>query len=130
MKIKCFYYDGDLRFPWSNIIDEGKKYDINYSRYLLNLLIYTNDRIEYLLENIEKVQKREEKVFERLIEIPDIYIYIYKEKTLFEHNEEYCEDWDCPTIVVKKALEGWRKFLEMPKDKDTVYEFEIPDSDL
>ncbi|MCI7223113.1 MULTISPECIES: hypothetical protein [Fusobacterium] len=129
MKIKCFYYDEDLRLPWANIIDI-QNYNINYAKYLFNFIIHTNDRIEYLLENIEKIQKREEKLFERLVEIPDIYIYIYLEKTLFEHNQEHWEEWECPTIVVKKALEGWKKFLEMPRDKNTVYEFEIPDSDL
>lgn len=130
MKIKCFYYDGDLRFPWSSIIDEEKKYDINYSRYLLGFLIHTNDSIKYLLKNIEKVIGGEEEVFERLIEMPDTYVYIYKEKALFEHNQEYWEEWECPTSVVKQALEGWKKFLELPKDKDTVYEFEISDLDL
>lgn len=131
MKIKCFYdmlYSGRYE-PYAEIINQ-EKYNINYSRYLLSFLIYTNDRIEYLLKNIDKVMRERKKVFERLIEMPDTYIYIYKEKSLFEHNQEYWEEWECPTKVVIQALEGWQKFLEMPENKDTVYEFEIPDSDL
>ena len=134
MKIRCFYkilemIDSDLFLTCAKIINE-ENYNINYSRYLLGFLIYTTDSIKYLLENIEKVIEGEEEVFERLIEMPDTYVYIYKEKALFEHNREYWEEWECPTLVVKQALEGWKKFLELPKDKDTVYEFEISDLDL
>lgn len=76
MKIKCFYYDGDLHSPWSNIIDEGKKYDINYSRYLLNFLLYTSlGGIKSAIEDIKKIEKSEMKVSEGMIVIPDIYIY-------------------------------------------------------
>lgn len=130
MKIKCFYYDGDLRFPTARIMHH-ERYNINYSRYLLNYLIFTSlGGVKFGLDNIKKIEKDEKEVLEGTVVIPDIYIYIYKEKSLFEHNQEYWEEWECPTIVVKKALEGWKKFLEMPRDKDTVYEFEIPDSDL
>lgn len=76
MKIKCFYYDGDLMFPWSRIINR-EKYDINYSKYLLALITFiSKNETTFIIENIKKVEKKEIEVFERLIELPDIYIYI------------------------------------------------------
>ncbi|MCI7223118.1 MAG: hypothetical protein SPJ84_04520 [Fusobacterium gastrosuis] len=135
MKIKCYYrtyniYSDNLE-AYADIIDI-QNYNINYAKYLFNFIkdIKTLETIEYISINIEKIEFKEIEEFSFNVDIPDIYVYIYIEKTLFEHNLGWNDDWECPTIVVKKALEGWKKFLEMPREKDTVYKFEIPDSDL
>lgn len=128
MKILCFYND---YFEKDCEIKNQEKYNILHSRYLLNLIFWSDkDDIDYFLESIEEVEKGKKEVFEIGLVIPDIYIYIYKEKVLFEHNLGWYANWECQLKIVKEALRGWKKFLEMPKEKDTVYEFEINDLDL
>lgn len=128
MKVRCYYYKGDFNFTALDIID-SYKYDADYLKnygYVLNFLTFSSlETTVDMIEDIEKIEKNEMEVSGGVVDGPEIYIYIYKEKTIFEDTFGYHDDLEWPTSAVKQALEGWRTFLEMPKEKDTVYEYEI-----
>ena len=119
MKIIFNYkvYNGVIDHPDANILD-AERYNIFYSKYFANTVRFLEllESVNYFLDNIKAVENGEKEVFESQIIIPDIYIYIYKDVVKFEQNQGYWEDWECPTIELKKALIAWKKFLELPKD--------------
>jgi hypothetical protein len=55
-------------------------------------------------------------------------------KVIFEHTIfGECPDWplwSCTLAQYKAALQGWRKFIEMPKSIDTQLIIELPDDAL
>jgi len=86
--------------------------------------------VDVVLQDIEKLERCE-------IEIaswggdPGFEQTITREGVTFENGTfGECPEWplwSCPLAHYKAALQGWRKFLDMPKSVDSELIVELPD---
>ena len=114
--MKVIFSYNSLMWPDAKIKD-AERYSIFYSKYFTNVISFSSLRGTIsILEDIRKLENNEIEVSESGTIMFDIAIYIYKDVVKFEQNEGYWEDWECPTIELKKALIRWKKFIALPKD--------------
>ena len=130
MKMKC-YYDldeyGKLWGGYCSIVD-AERYDKYYSLYLMNTInAATKEGAEKTIETIRQVENGEIESFDDAIEIFEFLIT--KDKVHFEYfwESDDWKDWDCELEEFKRALVGWRKFLEMPRDINSYLEVKLND---
>lgn len=128
MKIKYYYHIGKDKKLWGGYcsIINGEKYNIGYSVYLTRLLIEIHfEGGEELMREIEKIERGEKEYYDNAAET--LEYFIYKDRVDFKCWWGDYEDWSCPIEEFKKALLGWMKFLEMPRDINSYLEVKIND---
>ena len=128
MKMKYYYHiskNGELWGEFCSIVD-GEKYNIGYSIFLSRELIEIKlEGIDYLLEEIEKINNGEKECVESYGETLDFFIF--KDRVDFTDWFKDYDDWSCTIEEFTKALLGKKKFLEMPRDINSYLEIEIND---
>ena len=128
MKMKYYYHiskNGELWGEFCSIVD-GEKYNIGYSIFLSRELIEIKlEGIDYLLEEIEKINNGEKECVESYGETLDFFIF--KDRVDFIDWFGDYDDWSCTTEEFLKALLGKKEFLKMPRDINSYLEVEIND---
>ena len=115
----------------SVVIDAPKE---GFEKYLLSALDtdFNQNReglADRVLEAIEKLERREILSYETG---GNGFCHSFSDgKVTFEHSVfGECPDWplwSCSLSQYKSALQGWRKFIEMPKSIDTELIVDLPD---
>jgi len=128
MKMKYYYHiskNGELWGEFCSIVD-GEKYNIGYSIFLSRELIEIKlEGIDYLLEEIEKINNGEKEYVESYGETLDFFIF--KNRVDFIDWFGDYDDWSCTIEEFTRALLGKKKFLEMPRNINSYLEIEIND---
>ena len=128
MKMKYYYHiskNGELWGEFCSIVD-GEKYNIGYSIFLSRELIEIKlEGIDYLLEEIEKINNGEKECVESYGETLDFFIF--KDRVDFTDWFKDYDNWSCTIEEFTKALLGKKKFLEMPRNINSYLEIEIND---
>ena len=146
MKVQFFYYwlrgqelSGNDYYMLSAalLIDAPEVITNSFNKYLLSALDtdYNQNRqgqADEVLADIEKLEKGDIDSYETGGN--GFCHSLTREKVTFEHSIfGECPDWplwSCTLAQYKAALQGWRKFIEMPKSIDTQLIIELPDDTL
>ena len=145
MKVQFFYYwlrgqelSGNDYYMLSAalLIDAPEAITNSFNKYLLSALDtdYTTHP-EWCVQVLAEIDQ---------LERGEIASYVWDgqgfqhqmtiSKVTFEHSIfGECPDWplwSCTLAQYKAALQGWRKFIEMPKSIDTQLIIELPDDTL
>ena len=136
MKLKYFYTDGGQNpnigqvFQRRKIIEGDNKEIERYQRYLANTLSFiapTKNDCDWVLECIEKIEKR----IEDKIEIEGTDTDFIIDSSGVQININVNDDWvDQPEgkfglNEIKAAVSGWKLFLNMPEAFDSMVEIEL-----
>lgn len=118
----------------SDLIDAPPEAVRNYSKYLLSALStdfpeHHPKMAETVLQDIEKLERGE--IDSTEWDGDGFWHRLNRETVTFEHTIfGECPEWplwSCPLAQYKAALQGWRKFLDMPKSVDSELIVELPD---
>jgi hypothetical protein len=147
MKVQFFYYwlrgqelSGNDYYMLSAalLIDAPEAITNSFNKYLLSALDtdFNQNRegqADEVLADIEKLERGE--IDHCMAGTVDTLMHtITRDQVTFEHSIfGECPDWplwSCTLAQYKAALQGWRKFIEMPKSIDTQLIIELPDDTL
>ena len=146
MKVQFFYYwlrgqelSGNDYYMLSAalLIDAPEAITNSFNKYLLSALDtdFNQNRegqADEVLADIEKLEKGDIDSYETGGN--GFCHSLTREKVIFEHSIfGECPDWplwSCTLAQYKAALQGWRKFIEMPKSIDTQLIIELPEDTL
>lgn len=120
----------------SDIVDTPEPTVHEFNKYLLSALgtdfpSHHPDMADTVLQDIEKLERGEVETAEW--EGQGFWHRISRTTVTFEHAIfGECPEWpiwSCTLAQYKAALQGWRKFIDMPKSIDSELIVELPDGD-
>lgn len=116
------------------LLDATEDINAQYQKYILGALYSDLNEISHCDLVLQKIAQIEAGEIEEYTWSGDgFYHYIKPDFVTFEHyvfNE--CPEWplwSCSMAQYKAALQGWRQFIDMPKNIDSELIIELPDDD-
>lgn len=140
MKVRLFYHEtissnGLHRSLWDTAIADGPS-GRDVGKYLLtalhtNLPAHSTHHVESVLARVAKIESGELNEYE--CEGQGFIHHITRSRVRFEHTIfGECPEWPiwcCTFAQYKTALQGYRRFLDLPKSIDSELTIELPDGE-